>query len=96
MDYTLIACTLAHSLVVFLLQVAVCNLASIALNRFVTADRRFDFHKLSEVTKVGAPDITYYTYSMYRNGFFQFAALLICEIAFSATAISLIHGRLEM
>lgn len=33
-------------------EVAVCNLASIALNRYVTADRTFDFKKLEEVTKV--------------------------------------------
>ena len=32
-------------------EVAVCNLASIALNRFV-ADGKFDFKKLVEVTKV--------------------------------------------
>ena len=32
-------------------EVAVCNLASIALNRFVT-DRKFDFKSLFEVTKV--------------------------------------------
>ncbi|CAD6185826.1 unnamed protein product [Caenorhabditis auriculariae] len=33
-------------------EVAVCNLASIALNRFVTPDKKFDFAKLAEVTKV--------------------------------------------
>ena len=33
-------------------EVAVCNLASIALPAFVTPDRTFDFHKLVEVTKV--------------------------------------------
>ncbi|VDM24746.1 unnamed protein product [Toxocara canis] len=33
-------------------EIAVCNLASIALNRFVTSDRTFDFKKLHEVTKV--------------------------------------------
>lgn len=32
-------------------EVAVCNLASIALNRFVS-DGKFDFEKLIEVTKV--------------------------------------------
>jgi len=32
-------------------EVAVCNLASLALNRFVT-DGKFDFKKLLEVTKV--------------------------------------------
>ncbi len=31
---------------------AVCNLASIALNRYVTADRTFDFKKLEYVTGV--------------------------------------------
>lgn len=31
---------------------AVCNLASIALNRFVTPERTFDFKNLFEVTKV--------------------------------------------
>uniref|UniRef100_A0A914UNC0 Ribonucleoside-diphosphate reductase n=1 Tax=Plectus sambesii TaxID=2011161 RepID=A0A914UNC0_9BILA len=33
-------------------EVAVCNLASIALNRFVMPDATFDFAKLHEVTKV--------------------------------------------
>ncbi len=33
-------------------QVAVCNLASIALPRFVRSDKTFDFQKLFEVTKV--------------------------------------------
>jgi len=33
-------------------QVAVCNLASIALNRYVTADRKFDFEQLEYVTSV--------------------------------------------
>ncbi|XP_064405543.1 ribonucleoside-diphosphate reductase large subunit-like [Halichondria panicea] len=33
-------------------EVAVCNLASIALNRFVTPERTFDFKNLFEVTKV--------------------------------------------
>uniref|UniRef100_A0A8C5M7M1 Ribonucleoside-diphosphate reductase n=1 Tax=Leptobrachium leishanense TaxID=445787 RepID=A0A8C5M7M1_9ANUR len=33
-------------------QVAVCNLASIALNMYVTSERTFDFKKLAAVTKV--------------------------------------------
>ncbi|VDO44501.1 unnamed protein product [Onchocerca flexuosa] len=33
-------------------EIAVCNLASIALNRFVTSEKTFDFKKLREVTKV--------------------------------------------
>jgi len=33
-------------------EVAVCNLASIALNMFVTKDKKFDFEKLIEVTKI--------------------------------------------
>ena len=33
-------------------QVAVCNLASIALNRFVSEDKSYNFAKLKEVTKV--------------------------------------------
>ncbi|XP_008331358.1 ribonucleoside-diphosphate reductase large subunit-like [Cynoglossus semilaevis] len=33
-------------------EVAVCNLASIALNMFVTQERTFDFKKLASVTKV--------------------------------------------
>lgn len=33
-------------------EIAVCNLASIALNRFVTTDRKFDYAKLHEVAKV--------------------------------------------
>lgn len=34
------------------MQVAVCNLASIALNMYVTPERTFDFQKLAHVTKV--------------------------------------------
>ncbi|XP_016402568.1 ribonucleoside-diphosphate reductase large subunit-like, partial [Sinocyclocheilus rhinocerous] len=33
-------------------EVAVCNLASIALNMYVTPERTFDFQKLASVTKV--------------------------------------------
>ncbi|KAJ7427655.1 ribonucleotide reductase catalytic subunit M1 [Willisornis vidua] len=33
-------------------QVAVCNLASIALNMYVTPEHTYDFHKLAQVTKV--------------------------------------------
>jgi ribonucleoside-diphosphate reductase alpha chain len=33
-------------------EVAVCNLASIALSRFVTPDKNFDYHKLYEITKI--------------------------------------------
>ena len=32
-------------------EVAVCNLASIALPRFVNADKTFDFERLKDVTK---------------------------------------------
>lgn len=35
-----------------LTQIAVCNLASIALNMYVTSERTFDFTKLASVTKV--------------------------------------------
>lgn len=37
---------------VFSPQVAVCNLASIALNMYVTSEHTYDFKKLAEVTKV--------------------------------------------
>lgn len=33
-------------------QVAVCNLASIALNMYVTPEKTFDFKRLAYVTKV--------------------------------------------
>lgn len=33
-------------------EVAVCNLASIALNKFVKEDKTFDYQKLIEVVKV--------------------------------------------
>ena len=32
-------------------EVAVCNLASVALPRFVNADKTFDFERLKDVTK---------------------------------------------
>lgn len=35
-----------------ILQVAVCNLASIALNMYVNPDKTYNFAKLKEVTKV--------------------------------------------
>ncbi|EDW28361.1 GL19156 [Drosophila persimilis] len=47
-------------------EVAVCNLASIALNMFVTPEKTYDFKKLKEVTKTVAKnlnkiiDINYY------------------------------------
>ena len=40
------------NLFVFPIKVAVCNLASIALNRYVTAEKTFDFKKLEYVTSV--------------------------------------------
>lgn len=33
-------------------EVAVCNLASVALPRFVNADKTFDFERLKDVTKI--------------------------------------------
>ncbi|CAI2348455.1 unnamed protein product [Caenorhabditis sp. 36 PRJEB53466] len=54
-------------------EVAVCNLASIALNRFVTADKKFDFVKLAEVTKAVTKnlnkiiDVNYYPVEEARN-----------------------------
>ncbi|KAH8410669.1 hypothetical protein KR009_011758 [Drosophila setifemur] len=47
-------------------EIAVCNLASIALNMFVTPEKTYDFKKLKEVTKIVAKnlnkiiDINYY------------------------------------
>ena len=38
-------------------EVAVCNLASIALNKFVKTDKTFDFEKLIEVTKVATHNL---------------------------------------
>ncbi|KAI6238115.1 Ribonucleoside-diphosphate reductase large subunit [Aphelenchoides fujianensis] len=38
-------------------EVAVCNLASIALNRFVTEERRFDFEQLRRVARVVARNL---------------------------------------
>lgn len=54
-------------------EVAVCNLASIALPKFVTEDRRFDHQKLYEITKVVTRnlnkiiDINYYPVPEARN-----------------------------
>ena len=47
-------------------EIAVCNLASLALNRFVRDDKTYDFNKLVEVTRVATRnlnriiDINYY------------------------------------
>ncbi|CAG0918059.1 unnamed protein product [Notodromas monacha] len=38
-------------------EVAVCNLASIAVNMFVTAEKTYDFNKLNEVTKVATRNL---------------------------------------
>lgn len=39
-------------------EIAVCNLASIAVNMFVSADRKtFDFQKLKEITKVATRNL---------------------------------------
>ena len=45
----------------FHFKVAVCNLASVALNKFVSDETppRFDFQKLSEVTQVRVERDTY-------------------------------------
>jgi ribonucleoside-diphosphate reductase alpha subunit len=54
-------------------EVAVCNLASIALPKFVTADGKFDHQKLYEITKVATRnlnkviDINYYPVPEARN-----------------------------
>jgi ribonucleoside-diphosphate reductase subunit M1 len=37
--------------------VAVCNLASLALNMFVKPDRTYDYQKLMEVTKVATKNL---------------------------------------
>lgn len=33
-------------------EIAVCNLASIALNMFVSTNKKYDFHKLKKITKI--------------------------------------------
>lgn len=38
-------------------EVAVCNLASLALNMYVTADRSYDFNKLADVTRVAVKNL---------------------------------------
>lgn len=38
-------------------EIAVCNLASVALNRFVTKEKTFDFEKLRQVTKVATRNL---------------------------------------
>jgi len=54
-------------------EIAVCNLASLALNRYVKEDRTFDFNKLAEVTRVITRnlnriiDINYYPLEEARN-----------------------------
>lgn len=54
-------------------EVAVCNLASLALPKFVTEDGKFDHHKLYEITKVATRnlnkviDVNYYPVPEARN-----------------------------
>ncbi|XP_078258060.1 ribonucleoside-diphosphate reductase large subunit [Rhinoraja longicauda] len=38
-------------------EVAVCNLASLALNMYVSADRSYDFNKLADVTRVAVKNL---------------------------------------
>lgn len=62
-------------------EVAVCNLASLALNRFVLPDRTYDFKKLFEVTKVVTRnlnriiDINYYPVEEVCN-----TSLVFCQL----------------
>jgi ribonucleoside-diphosphate reductase alpha chain len=54
-------------------EVAVCNLASIALNKFVTENRTFDFKKLFDITRIVTKnlnrviDVNYYPIEQARN-----------------------------
>ena len=54
-------------------EIAVCNLASLALNRYVREDKSFDFQKLADVTRVITRnlnriiDINYYPLEEARN-----------------------------
>jgi ribonucleoside-diphosphate reductase alpha subunit len=54
-------------------EIAVCNLASIALPKFVTADGKFDHQKLYEITKVATRnlnkviDVNYYPVAEAKN-----------------------------
>lgn len=41
-----------HFLMCNIFQVAVCNLASIAVNMFVRTDKTYDFARLKEVSKI--------------------------------------------
>uniref|UniRef100_A0A1A9ZDP5 Ribonucleotide reductase large subunit domain-containing protein n=1 Tax=Glossina pallidipes TaxID=7398 RepID=A0A1A9ZDP5_GLOPL len=58
-------------------EIAVCNLASIALNMFVTTDKQYDFHKLKEVAKLITKnlnkiiDINYYPLPETRKSNFR-------------------------
>lgn len=58
-------------------EVAVCNLGSIALNKFVTANKTFDFEKLYQVTQVLTKnlnqviDINYYPIEEAKNSNFR-------------------------
>ncbi|KAI9588790.1 ribonucleoside-diphosphate reductase large subunit-like [Glossina fuscipes] len=58
-------------------EIAVCNLASIALNMFVTTDKQYDFHKLKEVAKLITRnlnkiiDVNYYPLSETRKSNFR-------------------------
>jgi len=58
-------------------EVAVCNLASINLSKFVTEDRQFDFNKLVEITRVVTRnlnriiDINYYPIPEAKNSNFR-------------------------
>lgn len=45
-------CGFHFGLLFFSSQIAVCNLASIALNMYVTSEKAFDFNRLASVTKV--------------------------------------------
>ena len=58
-------------------QIAVCNLASIALNMFVKPDCTYDFERLHQVTEVVTKnlnkiiDINYYPVQEARNSNFR-------------------------
>lgn len=65
-------------------QIAVCNLASLALNRYVTSDRKFDFKQLEYVTSVVVKnlnkiiDVNYYPVPEVTVSVWLFCLLLSC------------------
>ena len=72
-------------------QVAVCNLASLALNKFVTQERTFDFQMLFQITKVEYKA----TSKTKQCHVYMFSYVATCNISSSCIHTVTIHSDID-